>query len=230
MDPPGGLSPAAISEISDFYTRIHLPEVVARNEGFLRGTRYELCDQDPQEVAPQWLAFYELANRAAVDAYLARQSAPAAERPIYSPGPRSWVTVVAKWRLIWRPLHAVGGLITDSHHLVLEVIDLPHDATRMEVEDLNRFLTFKHVPQLMTRHNFVRASRYELLQSLIRGSREFPRFHTLYGRAESRDEANAFELDHDCAARFQIEQSKGPPIWQRCSQPWKYRYRKIDGV
>ncbi len=32
----------AVAEFSQFYSTIHVPEVVASNHGFVRGTRYEL--------------------------------------------------------------------------------------------------------------------------------------------------------------------------------------------
>ena len=40
--------PAAVAEFSQFYSTVHVPEVVASNPGFVRGTRYELLQPDPR--------------------------------------------------------------------------------------------------------------------------------------------------------------------------------------
>ena len=42
MNTPSDTDPAAVAEFSQFYSTIHVPEVVASNPGFVRGTRYEL--------------------------------------------------------------------------------------------------------------------------------------------------------------------------------------------
>src|SRR5215813_12529991 len=42
MNTPPDADPAAVAEFSQFYSKIHAPEVVAGNPGFVCGTRYEL--------------------------------------------------------------------------------------------------------------------------------------------------------------------------------------------
>src|SRR5262244_794902 len=48
MNTPPGTDAAAVAEFSQFYSTIHVPEVVASNPGFVRGTRYELLQPDPR--------------------------------------------------------------------------------------------------------------------------------------------------------------------------------------
>lgn len=58
--------PTAVAEFSRFYSTIHVPEVVASNPGFVRGTRYELLHPDPRgDWGPRWLAVYEMDGEAA---------------------------------------------------------------------------------------------------------------------------------------------------------------------
>ena len=42
MNTPPDTDPTVVAEFSQFYSTIHVPEVVASNHGFVRGTRYEL--------------------------------------------------------------------------------------------------------------------------------------------------------------------------------------------
>jgi len=48
MHTPPDAAPTAVAECSQFYSTIHLPEVVASNPGFVRGTRYEIFQPDPR--------------------------------------------------------------------------------------------------------------------------------------------------------------------------------------
>src|SRR5215510_13688744 len=58
---------------------MHVPEVVASNPGFVRGTRYELLQPDPRgDWGPRWLAVYEMDGEAAARTYAQRNDAPPA--------------------------------------------------------------------------------------------------------------------------------------------------------
>jgi hypothetical protein len=59
MNTPPDTDPTAIAEFSKFYSTIHVPEVVANNPGFVRGTRYELL-QLYESLRPEIDAFRQL--------------------------------------------------------------------------------------------------------------------------------------------------------------------------
>ena len=57
---------AALAEFNTFYSKTHVPEVLASNPGFVRGWRYELLQPDPRgDFGPRWLAVYEMDGEAA---------------------------------------------------------------------------------------------------------------------------------------------------------------------
>src|SRR5438045_2031366 len=77
-----------LAAFNSFYSRVHAGEVLARNPGFVRATRYELLQPDPRgDYGPRWLAVYEMDGEAAARAYAAREDGPAEGRPTYTPGP-----------------------------------------------------------------------------------------------------------------------------------------------
>src|SRR6266436_2213324 len=48
MNTAADTSPQELAEFNDFYSHTHMHEVVASHPGFMRATRYELCDPDPR--------------------------------------------------------------------------------------------------------------------------------------------------------------------------------------
>ena len=103
MNTPPDTDPTAVAEFSQFYSKIHVPEVVASNPGFVRGTRYELLQPDPRgDWGPRWLAVYEMDGEAAARTYAARNDGPPEGRPRYTPGPAAWQQTQSVWRMIWR--------------------------------------------------------------------------------------------------------------------------------
>jgi hypothetical protein len=69
MNTPPDTDPAAVAEFSQFYSTVHVPEVVASNPGFVRGTRYEILQPDPRgDYGPRWLAVYDMDGEAALAA------------------------------------------------------------------------------------------------------------------------------------------------------------------
>jgi len=105
---------ATDTEIADFnrhYNLTHVPEVVAGNEGFLAGLRFELLrSADSLPVGPRWLAIYLMADQSSADAYITRDRGPAANRPAYTPGPPVWQTGRRRvWRMIWRRIGSAGS-------------------------------------------------------------------------------------------------------------------------
>src|SRR5919199_916351 len=77
MNTPPDTDPAAVAEFSRFYSTVHVPEVVASNPGFVRGTRWERhrAFRHPQAGCPRFCALYE-ADGAATQANRQRRSDP----------------------------------------------------------------------------------------------------------------------------------------------------------
>lgn len=95
MDPPASAGPSGLGEFNDFYTRIHLPEVVERG-GYTRGTRQE-CYREflhPAPHCPRYCAVYEAEKEAS-------GALPASAT---TPGPAVWDQREVAWRLVYRRL------------------------------------------------------------------------------------------------------------------------------
>ena len=101
MNVPPGTDEVGLQQFNDFYTNVHIPEVVAMG-GFARGSRYELYRQfrHPDSGAPRFLAIYE-GDEAALQA-LTERRAGAGSRPALSSGPPSWEAHDTRWRLWYR--------------------------------------------------------------------------------------------------------------------------------
>lgn len=97
VDPPSGMDASELAEFNEFYTNVHVPEVVRRRH-CLRATRYELDREllHPHEGSPQFLAVYEVDERAArVTSHVGGG---------YSRGPAVWNRHTTPWRLWYRQL------------------------------------------------------------------------------------------------------------------------------
>lgn len=101
MDVPEGTNEEEMAQFNDFYTNIHVPEVVDVNR-FLRGTRYDLYRsfRHPEPGAPQFLAVYEGTDES-LEARARRAAAPEQATPLSS-GPPVWEAHVTAWRLWYR--------------------------------------------------------------------------------------------------------------------------------
>jgi hypothetical protein len=97
VDPPSDVTPDELDTFNDFYTNVHLPEVLERRNG-LRATRYELVRQlkAPYKGAPRFLAVYEVDEESA--------SHRRHTGPPYSAGPPVWQRHTTPWRLWYRQL------------------------------------------------------------------------------------------------------------------------------
>jgi hypothetical protein len=106
MDVPAGTSQQGLQEFNDFYTNIHVPEVVSVSK-FLRGTRYELYRdfRHPEPGSPQFLAVYE-GDKGSLEARSKRAAEPRSAAPLSS-GPPVWEAHATAWRLLYR--------LVDSH-------------------------------------------------------------------------------------------------------------------
>ena len=103
MDVPAGTDQQGLNEFNDFYTKTHVPEVVAAGS-FLRGTRYELYRElrHPEPAAPRFLAVYE-GDEKSLETRAGRVSGSAKPAPLSS-GPPAWEGHVTAWRLMYRRL------------------------------------------------------------------------------------------------------------------------------
>ncbi len=101
MDVPEGTDEQGLREFNEFYTKTHVPEVVAVSK-FLSGIRYELHRElrHPEPGSPHFLAVYE-ANEESLKARAARAADPSSATPLSS-GPPVWEAHVTAWRLMYR--------------------------------------------------------------------------------------------------------------------------------
>ena len=102
IDPPESAADEDVKEFNDFYTNIHLPEVMAASN-YGRGTRYELARAfvHPQPGCPRYLANYE------TDELTGKQleANPPGPRSL-SVGPEVWQQHTTPWRLIYNRIHS----------------------------------------------------------------------------------------------------------------------------
>ncbi|WP_067469347.1 hypothetical protein [Actinomadura macra] len=94
MDPAADATDAEVAEFDDFYTRTHLPEIVA-GFGYDRGTRFTLWHEfaHPGPGCPRYNAVYE-----------AEEPEPAGppSGAALTPGPRAWEERRVRWRAKYR--------------------------------------------------------------------------------------------------------------------------------
>ena len=140
MNTPPDTDPTAVAEFSQFYSTIHVPEVVASNPGFVRGTRYELLQPDPRgDYGPRWLAVYEMDDEAAAHTYAARNDGPPEGRPRYTPGPAVWQQTQSVWRMIWRHVSSSGTASQPPHSIFMVGMNVPPDTDEAGLAEFNAF-------------------------------------------------------------------------------------------
>ena len=103
MDEAPGTDANGLREFNDFYTNVHVPEVVEVSK-FLSGARYQLYRElrHPEPKSPGYLAVYE-ADDASLQARKDRAANPGASKPLSS-GPPSWEGHETAWRLLYKRL------------------------------------------------------------------------------------------------------------------------------
>jgi len=101
MNVPVDTDDKGLQEFNDFYTNIHVPEVVKMSD-FVRGHRYQLCREflHPAPGCPGFLAVYDadensLKTRAEIRANPGSRGHP-------SSGPPAWEAHDTLWRLLYR--------------------------------------------------------------------------------------------------------------------------------
>jgi hypothetical protein len=98
MNVPADTDASGLAEFNTFYTRTHVPEVMAGG-GYARGTRFELYREfaHPAPGCPRFCAIYE-ADAAATDGRETRRTS----RAPLSSGPPAWENHDTIWRLVYR--------------------------------------------------------------------------------------------------------------------------------
>jgi hypothetical protein len=102
IDPPPGASDADIAEFNEFYTNVHLGEVMAASN-YSRGTRWEQerAFLHPDPSCPRYLANYEADDQTGKELET-NPSRP----PGLSVGPGVWQEHTTPWRLVYNRVHA----------------------------------------------------------------------------------------------------------------------------
>jgi hypothetical protein len=224
MDLDPAISAAEKSELSDFYSRVHVPEVVAANTGFVGGTRYELLDPDPRggvHAGPRWLAVYELENEAAATAYARRDEGPVDSRPQYSTWPDSRKHLSIVWRMQWQQLATCGSASELPESIFLVGMNVPPDTNAAGLAEFNTFYTHTHVPEVMAYGGYARGTRFELYRAFAHPGPGCPRFCAVY-------EADVPATEHRNERRAnRAPLTSGPPIWEQHDTIWRLVYRRL---
>jgi hypothetical protein len=217
-------SPAALAEFSQFYSQIHVPEVIANNPGFVRGTRYELLDPDPRgdpHVGPRWLAVYEMDGEAAAQGYARRNDDPSASPPPYTARPPAWGQARTTWRMIWRQVAASGTAAQPPESIFMVGMNVPADTDAAGLAEFNEFYTNVHVPEVMERGGYARGTRFELHREFLHPAPGCPRFCAIY----EADAATTETRNQPRAGRRPF--SSGPPAWENHDTLWRLVYRRV---
>jgi len=227
MNTPVDGSDAELAEFNDFYSNVHVHEVVGANPGFIRATRYELHEQDARgDFGPRWLAVYEMDGEAAATAYVERNDGPPEGRPQYTPGPSLWQRYQPWWRLIWdRFVPKEGDLgSAGAPYLFLVGMDVPKDTSAKDLADFNEFYTNTHVPEVVAAGDYMRGSRFELRNGLRHPEPGSPQFLAVY---EGDERAIASRAKRAANPAPPGSFSSGPPAWEAHITAWRLLYRRI---
>src|SRR5581483_3371937 len=152
-----------LADFNDFYTNVHMREVVNNNPGFVRATRYELHEPDVRgDFGPRWLVMYEMEDEAAARGYIARNDGPPEGRPTYTKGPAAWQNYQGWWRLLWNRVAPVEGAIGEhgAPYLYFVAMNVPPGTDEAGYKEFNDFYTNIHVPEVVSISKFIRGHRY----------------------------------------------------------------------
>ena len=229
MNTPSDTDPAAVAEFSQFYSTIHVPEVVASNPGFVRGTRYELLQPDPHgDYGPRWLAVYEMDDEAAARTYAARNDGPPEGRPRYTPGPAVWQQTQSVWRMIWRHVSSSGTTSQPPHSIFMVGMNVPPDTDEAGLAEFNAFYTNIHVPEVMARGGYVHGTRWELHRAFRHPQPGCPRFCAIYEADAAATQANQQRRSNPTPQPGERPLSSGPPTWEKHDTLWRLVYRRVE--
>jgi hypothetical protein len=212
MNTAADTSPEELSKFNDFYSNVHMREVVANNPGFSRATRYKLCEPDPRgDLGPRWLAVYEMGSEEAATGYIARSDGRQTGAPS-TPGPAAWQSFQPWWRLLWGRFAPKQGELGagGAPYLYFVAMNVPPDTNNEGLQEFNDFYTKIHVPEVVKMSDFVRGHRYQLYREFLHPASGCPRFLAVYEADE-----NSLKRGQKCAnpgSRGRL--SSGPPSWE----------------
>ena len=222
LDTPSDASAEDLIAFNEFYDDIHVPEVLAANEGMVSAARFELVRPDARgDFGPRWLAVYELADEQAAREYVRRNGPGASDRPTYSAGPLLWSQMTARWRILWERIAEVGSLPEDDSELLFLVgMSVPDDTAPEQLEQFNDFYTSVHLVEVMKHGGFPRACRLALHEDLLHPSPGAPTFCAAY------ETGGPDPLDGLFGAPPGTF-TDGPPAWTARDTRWRLLYRRL---
>jgi hypothetical protein len=221
-------SPDELAKFNDFYSNTHMREVVSSNPGFIRATRYELCEQDARgNFGPRWLAAYEMEDEDAAKGYIARNDGPPEGRPSYSPGPAAWQNYQGWWRLLWRRKTPLEGQLSPNTtpYLYFVAMDEAPGTDEQGLREFNEFYTNVHVPEVVGVSDFVSGARYELYREFRHPEPRSPGYLAVY---EANDQSLKTRADRAANPGAYKPLSSGPPSWEGHVTAWRLMYRRLD--
>jgi hypothetical protein len=228
MNTPADVSATDLADFNDFYSNVYAREVLGANSGFVRATRYELCEQDARgNFGPRWLAMYEMDSQNAADLYIERNDGPPEARPTYSPGPVAWQHYEGWWRLMWHRLVPEAGELGagDAPYIYMVGMDVPEGTNEKGLQEFNDFYTRIHVPEVVSVSGFLSGIRYELYRDFRHPEPGSPHFLAVYEANEDSIKARAERAANPGSA---TPLSSGPPTWEAHITAWRLLYRRID--
>jgi hypothetical protein len=228
MNTPAGASDAETAEFNDFYSNVHVHEVVSNNPGFIRATRYELQEQDARgDFGPRWLAIYEMDSEEAASTYIKRNDGPPQGRPNYTSGPSLWQRYEPWWRLIWHRLLPEGADLgsAGAPYVYLVGMDVPPGTNSQDLEAFGDFYTHTHVPEVVALGDFLGGSRFDLRSDFRHPEPGAPQFLAVYEGDDRAMETRARRAANPTAGS---PLSSGPSAWEAHITAWRLMYRRID--
>jgi hypothetical protein len=175
IEPAADLTAAETAAFGDFYERTHLPEVVAANEGFVEGVRFEIEQPDHRlGIGPRWLAMYSLSSMASARGYMERQQVAGAGID-YTPGPVPWGRMTVWWRVMLAVRHEAGA----GHPAAGRILLTSFEPGRGQADQATSHYLETTVPAVMEQTGSASATTFEVLADLGALSSP-PRWLTLY--------------------------------------------------
>jgi hypothetical protein len=216
------LSEEDFKKFNDFYSNVHIHEVVERTQGGVRGTRYELSEKDPRNnLGPQWLAMYELDSQKAADDYIAADKA--GTRPRYTPGLNIGRQLPdRKWRLIWKRINPVEGELGAHRapYLQFNGISPAPGSDEKGIKEFNDFYNQIHLPEVMGKNGYMRGTRYELYHEFVHEAPGCPTYLAVY-------EGDEETMGPNRSRENKGKSTSGPPSWENRTTLWRLKYKLV---
>lgn len=213
-------------QFTDFYSQVHMREVVSLNPGFFRATRYELLHPDPRNNhGPRWLVVYEMESEDAARGYIERDEN--GTKQAFTPGLKVGRSVPeGKWRLMWRRLTPRDGEMGagGAEYISLIGMSVAPGTDEAGVKEFNDFYTDTHIPEVVANGQWQRGTRYDLYHAFVHDGADAPEYLALYEGDEVAMETRARRLANPAAAP---KSSAGPPAWDARDTVWRLTYRRI---